>query len=195
MKRLFIAITSLIILASCKQSGNESNTETQLDFNSFNYITEVDFLKTRNDVFAFLPENAQLISDSEDGFYVNFENAGIMHNASFMFYGNEFLSDAFIDIHFNEFPDSIDRAFTYINKLLENKFGAPSSFDESEGFTLIEWTQEQMDHTEYFTLSKSDLTITYAITMMFGSNYEELEEDGEWVQVGEDGKWVFVPNN
>lgn len=83
--------------------------------------------------------------------------------------------------------------YTNLQQELFETYGEPTTMDESErnGETL--WDNE--DVVVILTAADDNISLTIDYNFPSDSDFEEQEEDGEWVQVGEDGRWVLMPKN
>jgi hypothetical protein len=195
MKALFLA-TIIFLFFSCNEDNVHSEQPvSKIELSQFDYLEKLFFTSTSKDLEKLLPANKTLIGNNEDGLAYDFGENGIKQSTSFMFYGNNFFSDANISIEFTDNLDSLDHVFIYISKLLENKNGKPNFYDKTDADETITWIEENVDGNLYITkLTKYDTMISVNLNLEEADSDYGSDVNGEWVQRGENGEWVFVPN-
>lgn len=191
---LFVVLAIFMTVISC-ESSTEKNAETEaFNLSQFDYIAHLYFLKTWKECEQLLPNPKTLVVDNEDGFGYNFGLDNIKQNATFLFYGADFFSEAIVEIDFSENTEQLESSYLYITKLIENQRGKAALHENTANQETNSWFEETTDGELFvLTLTKYDHLIA------FNLRSEEIEygggdEGGEWVQRGEDGEWIFVPD-
>jgi hypothetical protein len=193
-KHAFIGLilTVLITTISCESKNNVDSDK--FDFSQFDYIEHTYFLKTWSECQQQLPDSKKLVVESEDGFSYEFGTNNITQNATFLFYGADFFSEAIIEIDFSKNAEKLEESFIYITKLIENQRGKAALHDVLTNQETITWFEETMDGELYvLSLTKYDQLIVFSLKIE-EIEYGDGDEGGEWVQRGPDGEWVFVPD-
>jgi hypothetical protein len=186
----------LLLVVSCSDIVPDTVTKSKdVDLSQFDYLDNLFYERSRENITKVLPLEKILVADSEDGLLYTFGHQGVKHTATFLFYGHDWFMDGDISIEFSGNLDGIDLAFNYITKIFEKNFGKADFNERTDVDATITWIEEDMHGNIYIRkLSKYD--------EMIAANFriEESDEDygdggteGEWVQRGENGDWVFVP--
>lgn len=191
---LYAIVVLFMTAVSCQGSAEKNTDSKEFDFSQFDYIEYLYFLKTWKECEQLLPNPKTLVVDNEDGFGYEFSKQNIKQNATFLFYGADFFTEAIVEIDFTQNPEQLEKSFMYITKLLENQRGKAALHDVLTNQETISWFEETTAGELFvLTLTKYDHIIVLNLRS------EEIEygggdEGGEWVQRGEDGEWVFIPD-
>lgn len=196
-KTLYATFLLLLIVSfSCKPKA--ANETEDFDYKSLDYIKDLRFSLTNNEVLNLLPKDKKMFSESEDGFLYTFKRDNIEHQITTLFYGEEFFSTLIATLVFSEDKSQLDAVFMYLNKMLENKYKAPVTHDKNdleESITWLEETKEQdINYTIKLAKFENTISVSYLLIQKHAEDFETEDENGEWVQRGENGDWIFVPN-
>jgi hypothetical protein len=194
MKYMFLGIVLTVFIATISCENKSAVNSDEFDYSQFDYLEHTYFLKTWLECQQQLPDPKKLVVESEDGFTYEFGTNNISQNATFLFYGADFFSEANIEIDFSKNAEKLESTFMYITKLIENHRGKAALHDVLSNQETITWFEETMDGVLYvLSLTKYDQLIVFSLRaqeMEYGAD----DEGGEWVQRGPDGEWVWVPN-
>lgn len=211
----FLAVLFAFGLQSCgdkndKNSTSEVAASPEDDrLSSLIYIPLISYGQSRKDISAYVPDIAKVTIDSEDALTYSFTSDDIKHTVTYLFYGGEIYTEAIVELEFPEASNRIDAAFEFLKKMLEPIYGAPSDYTPKQPNKMVEWTQESVGLTAYYTVSQGSKVLTFTMIPFFqDDDNNEMEHfhnegawlkdfdspEGEWVQVGPDGRWVFYPN-
>lgn len=199
MKRgLFIPLLMFSVL-SCQQTNEIQEAETtgiETDISYFDYLANLEFGSTRQDLARMLPTDLKMQMDNEDGVaYQNTKN-GVTQELSFVFYGEKVFSEAIISIQFSREDSNCSRVFQRLLNSFECKYGQASEVIYEGGYEVHEWEMKNKGLIQNLIVESDNeiLNINFSVRLPESSNNYNIE-DGEWVPTGPDGRMVFVPKN
>jgi hypothetical protein len=188
----------VVLLASCSSQGKRDVENAEFDFGQFDYIDGIDVRMTFNDVLSLLPSDKKMVSDADIGMVYSWVRGKVSHELSVFFYGYDYYTELRVELDFSEDVENAEPTMWFLHKKLENKYGAPYNYINSEEDELVQWKEVRMDGENIITLF-FDRTNNL---IKFESNILDTEDlgfengtEGEWVQRGPDGEWVWMPND
>ena len=196
MNKLFFLLFTSIMILGCESKEKKSNNA--IEYKSIDYINSLTFSLSSDEVLQLLPENKKMVTNSEDGFLYEFENEGINHQITALFYGEKYFNTLIATLIFSKENSNQILVFDYLKKMLANKKGKAFSHDKTELEETLTWIEQARDQSLNYEIRLSNFENTISVSFLTSrSNEEDFEENhanGEWVQSGENGDWTFVPN-
>jgi hypothetical protein len=163
------------MLFSCSGTPHQ-NKEAEFDYSQFDYLKRLYFNKTWKECEGLLPNPKKLVADKDEGFGYDFGTQNVNHNATFLFYGANFFSEAIIEIDFLKNIEPIERSFMYITKLLENEHGKASFHNQYTDYETITWNKETTDNKLFvISLTKKENLISINYSLQPNSELEKME--------------------
>ena len=194
--RISTILALVVLLASCSNQGKNDAKNTEIDFGQFDYIDGIDVRMTFNEVMGLLPSDKKTVSDSDIGMVYSWVRGKVSHELSAFFYGYDYYSELRVELDFSEDVENAEPTMFYLHKILENKYGAPYNYINSDEEEFVQWKEVRMDGENIITLHFERTNNLIKLE----SNVLDTEDlgfengtEGEWVQRGPDGEWVWMP--
>ena len=197
MRYVTVVLFPVFLLFSCTQNTDSDNTATSnLNLDAFAWIRQLNFTTTYQDLQKVLPENKEVLLNSDEAVEYAFQISEIPITVKALYYGEQFFTMLRLDFDFSSFSDKQIEAYQYFGNLLREKYGEAIFDDQINGEDALVFEEITMDDVllQDITLQMfgNNIVITYTSRQNPDPVFENGTE-GEWVQRGEDGEWVWMP--
>lgn len=197
MKNSFIwsACLLIILMTSCTPGNLTKNQGEAFLEADFEYIAQIDFTATVNDLQTRILSNEQPKSFSEDALVYAFERNGVMHNVEILYYGESTFASVELSLDFKSNKDALDLAHNYLVLKFVDHCGQPMSSFTIDGETerIFEEFAPGQELTNQVVLRQDGNTLRVSFQRIQNEESELEDKVGEWVPRGSDGEMVWIP--